>query len=98
MNRIETKVRLLVVLIFTVILASFPALSTTIFPPSWTCTQPVTDVFSCLECASQMYDNCTTWCRINHQDEPGTYCMTDCRSEYWGGRSDCQTNFGPLWN
>lgn len=64
----------------------------------WTCSGPATDMASCLECASQDFDDCIAWCEEVHQNFQGSYCRQDCLADYNAARNDCNDNFPPLWN
>jgi len=51
------------------------------YPRSWS-SSPATDMMSYLECASQGFDDCISWCAEANQNEQGSYCRKDCTDRY----------------
>jgi hypothetical protein len=55
-----------------------------------------TDLFTCLSCASALYEACYTACPFGESDE-AMECDRECVIDYRADLRDCHGNFGPLY-
>lgn len=53
---------------------------------------PATDIFSCLECASQTYSACASAC----SSATAWGCHSECIQELKANREDCHGHFDPI--